>query len=57
MQGGRRIAYMFLVGNDDGKRLLGKPWSGQKDSNKRILKKSFGMAWTAFIWLKTRTRG
>jgi hypothetical protein len=27
MQGVRRVSYIFLVGKDDGKRPLGKPWS------------------------------
>jgi hypothetical protein len=57
IQGGRRVAYIFLVGKDDGKRILGKPWRRCEESIKRILKKSFGMEWTAFMWLKTRTRG
>jgi hypothetical protein len=55
--GGRSVVYMFLVGKDDGKGLLGKPWSRWEESNKRIFKKSFRMAWTAFMWPKTRTRG
>jgi len=45
------------VGKDDGKRQLGKPWRRWEDSIKWVLKKSFGMAWTALMWLKTRTRG
>jgi hypothetical protein len=57
MQEARRFAYMFLVGKDVGKILLGKPCSRWEESIKRILKKSFGVAWTAFMWLKARTRG
>ena len=56
MQGVRRVSYIFLVGKDDGKRPLGKPWSIQEDSIKWVLKKSFGMVWIAFIWLETRAR-
>jgi len=57
MQGGRRVVFMFLVGRDDGKLLFGKPWSRWEESIKRIFKKPFGMAWNAFMWLKTTTRG
>jgi hypothetical protein len=39
------------------KETLRKPWSRWKDNIKWVVKKFFGMDWTAFIWLKTRTRG
>ena len=53
--GHRRVTFRASVGQREGKRLLGRPWSRRED--KLIFKKSDGQALTGLIWLWIVTGG
>jgi hypothetical protein len=55
--GAKRNGCRVFMGNPEGKRPLGKKRNRWRIILKRISKKQDGMAWTAFIWLRTGTNG
>jgi hypothetical protein len=46
-----------FIRKPEGREPLGKPRHRWDDVNKEFLNKSFGTAWTGFIWLWTWTGG
>jgi hypothetical protein len=44
-----------LVGNPEGKSLLGTPKSGWENNIKLLLKRNGGMVWTGVVWAKIGT--
>jgi hypothetical protein len=50
----KRNAYRILMGNPEGKRLLGGPERRSEDNSKMDLK---GVVWTGLIWLGIETSG
>jgi hypothetical protein len=64
--GERRNAYRVLIGNPEGKRLLGKlrrRWEDNIKMDLRVIrirkeyKSGMGVMWTELTWLRMRTSG
>jgi hypothetical protein len=55
--GERKIAYMILVGNPEGKRSHGRPRRRWEENIKIDLQEVGWGEWTEFIWLRIGTGG
>jgi hypothetical protein len=50
-----RNAYIFLVGEPEGKRPFGRPTVDGMTIFEWMLEKEGGKVWSGFLWLKIRT--